>query len=232
MTEEEQFFAWLDGELDEREAAEVEARVAASPELTAKADAHRAMAQGLRRGFSPALEGIKPPQFESAQVVEFGARTGDSHSRRRSFGLPQWVAMAATLVLGLVVGNFVGGDRGGSPVAIDDGRMVAAAALDRSLDTALASAPVEGSTRIGLTFRNAQGQLCRSFQEGAASGLACRDGEQWRIAGLFQGAEGQSSDYRMAAGQDPRLAELIAQTIAGEPFDKAQEQAARESGWR
>ena len=36
---------------------------------------------------------------------------------------------------------------------------------------------------------------------------------------------GQSSDYRMAAGQDPRLSELIAQMIVGEPFDAAQERA-------
>jgi hypothetical protein len=29
----------------------------------------------------------------------------------------------------------------------------------------------------------------------------------------------------MAAGQDPRLSELIAQMIVGEPFDAAQERA-------
>ena len=39
MTEiDEKFFAWLDGELSAPEAAEMEARVASSPELTALAE--------------------------------------------------------------------------------------------------------------------------------------------------------------------------------------------------
>ena len=36
----------------------------------------------------------------------------------------------------------------------------------------------------------------------------------------------------MAASEDPRLAALIDETIAGEPFDEAQEKAALEAGWR
>src|SRR4029453_1412700 len=140
--------------------------------------------------------------------------------------------MAATLALGLLVGNLVGGGGATSPVAVANGQLVAAASLDQALDTRLASAPATGGARIGLTFRTAKGNICRSFQDGTTSGLACHAGKQWRIEGLFQGAEGQTSDYRMAAGQDPRLAELIDQTIAGEPFDAAQERAALQQGWR
>jgi hypothetical protein len=36
----------------------------------------------------------------------------------------------------------------------------------------------------------------------------------------------------MAAGMDPNLAALIDSTIAGEPFDAAQEKSARNKGWR
>ena len=36
----------------------------------------------------------------------------------------------------------------------------------------------------------------------------------------------------MAAGEDPRLADLIDERIAGEPFDAAAEKAARDRGWR
>ncbi len=49
---------------------------------------------------------------------------------------------------------------------------------------------------------------------------------------MFAAPEGQTSDYRMAAGVDPNLAALIDSTMAGEPLDAAQEQAARERGWR
>ena len=47
MVEEEKFFAWLDGELPAEEAARVEAEVAANPELSRKAEEHRAMAAKL-----------------------------------------------------------------------------------------------------------------------------------------------------------------------------------------
>jgi hypothetical protein len=83
-----------------------------------------------------------------------------------------------------------------------------------------------------MTYRDKSGAICRTFQDEGSSGLACREGGDWRIRGLFQGAEGQSSDYRMAAGPDPRLMDIVDESIAGEPFDQAQEEAALESGWR
>ncbi len=123
-------------------------------------------------------------------------------------------------------------ERDNSPVSVDDGLLVAAAPLDGELDTRLASAPADGATRIGLTFRDASGRICRSFTDATASGLACREGDGWRIRGLYAAGEGQQGDYRMAASEDPRLAALIDETIAGEPFDEAQEKAALEAGWR
>jgi hypothetical protein len=139
--------------------------------------------------------------------------------------------MAATLAVGLLVGNLVG-DRSGTPVQYRDGSLVAAASLDRVLDKQLASNGISNGIRVGLTFRDRNGSICRSFNESAASGLACRDNGKWRIEGLFQGGEGQAGDYRMAAGEDPRLAALIDDTIVGEPFDAAAEKAALETGWR
>ena len=86
--------------------------------------------------------------------------------------------------------------------------------------------------RIGLTFRDKSGKICRTFAEQATSGLACREGGDWRIRNLYQSPEGQASDYRMASGQDPQLMEAVEASINGEPFDAAQERAAREQGWR
>jgi hypothetical protein len=232
MNEDEEFYAWLDGELDAGRAAQVEARVAASPELTARAADHLRLTANLKSAFAPVLEaGASPPKFGSADMIDFGARAAGRAARRPLFGISQWAAMAATLALGVLVGNLA--SRGAySPVAVDDHRLVAAASLDQALDTQLASAPPASGARIGLTFRDARGHVCRSFQDSAASGLACRDSGKWRIQGLFPSAEGQVSDYRMAAGQDPRLAALLDQTLVGEPFDAAQERAAREQSWR
>jgi len=231
MTEEEEFFAWLDGELDAETATRIEARVAASPKLSASATEHRRLKAGLAAAFSPIMGAEPaPPEFSPAPAIDFGARAADREERQSRFSLPHWAAMAATLALGLLVGNLVSRDNG-SPVTVDDGRLVAAASLERALDTQLASTPAVAGVRIGLTFRDAQARICRSYSDASASGLACRDGTDWRIRELFQN-DAQSSEYRMAAGQNPRLAEVIDQTIAGEPFDAREELEARDRGWR
>jgi hypothetical protein len=121
--------------------------------------------------------------------------------------------------------------RGSAPVEVQGGKIYAAAALDRALDAQLASAPT-GDVRIAITFRDQAGAICRSFTQPAASGLACRQAGRWQLKGLFAAPEGQGSAYRMAAGMDPNLAALVDSTMAGEPFDAAQEKAAKEKGWK
>ena len=177
MIEEEEFFAWLDGELPPEEASRIEAEVAASPELSRKAEEHRAMAAKLKGAFG---------------------------------------AIAAAPV----------------PDQTENGRLVAGGDLKEALHAQLASAQTGQGPRIGLTYRDKAGAICRTFQDDGASGLACREGGDWRIRGLFQGAEGQASDYRMAAGPDPRLMDMVDESIDGEPFDQNQERAALQHGWR
>lgn len=230
MTDEELFYAWLDGELHGEEAERMAARIAADPALQKKAEQHRALAASLRGAFDPVLtHGPAAPRFELSEVVDLGAKRAEREVRRSSFGIPQWAAMAATLAIGIVAGQFVG-DRSGAPIESRDGRLVAAASLDRALDAQLASAEGNGRVRVGLTFRNRGGSICRSFSGAEGSGLACRQGDDWRVEGLFDSAA--QGDYRMAAGEDPRLAALIDERIAGEPFDASAERAAMEKGWR
>jgi hypothetical protein len=226
MTEEEEFFAWLDGELPPAEAKRVEARVAADPALAAEAEAHRAMTAGLREAFAP----VMTPKND---VVDFPARRAQSAARRPA-RLPQWAAIAATLVAGIGLGTLIDARRdNGSPVAVEGGQMVAAGPLEQTLTRQLASADQQGAaTRVGLTFRNKQGRLCRTFSGSAASGLACREGDDWRIEGLYGASGSGAGDYRMAAGPDPRVAALVEGMIEGEPLDAAGEAAAKQSGWK
>jgi hypothetical protein len=231
MTEDEKFFAWLDGELAPTEAAEMEARVAADPQLQRVAEQHRALGAQLRGAFDPIAAAPIPERLRaavppSAEVIDFAA----AKRARTMPSLPQWAAMAASLALGILVGTTVP-QRGGGPVELQGGKIYAAAALNNALDTQLASAPA-GDVRIGMTFRDQAGEICRSFTQQAASGLACREDGRWKVKGLFAAPEGQASDYRMAAGMDPNLAALIDSAMAGEPFDAAAEKAARNKGWR
>jgi len=230
----EDFFAWLDGELTGEAAERVAAQVAADPALQAKAERHRAFAGELRGAFDPVIgQSVAPPRFGSAEVVDF-ARQREERDRRRGRPISvgtQWAAMAATLAIGIVAGTMLPSAAGG-PVARENGALVASASLEDALYTRLASAPAEDGPRIGLTFRDKSGDVCRSFTDESVSGLACRSGGDWQIRGLFQGASSQQGDYRMASGEDPRLADLIDERIAGEPFDSAAEKAALEKGWR
>lgn len=228
MISDERFFAWLDGELDDRDAAEVEALVAADPALGRKAQAHRALGGRVRAAFDPVAEAPVPQRLldaarpRGAEVVDLAAR----RAAARPFSLPmQWAAMAATLAIGVVAGSMLDSGAAG-PIARQDGQLVAAGTLEQALYTRLASAPADQGARIGLTFRNSGGDLCRSFTDAGASGLACHQGGDWQIRGLFQAGEGQQGEFRMAAGPDPRLGELIDSTIAGEPLGAEAERQA------
>jgi hypothetical protein len=185
----------------------------------------------MRSAFDPIAAAPIPERLQAAlrppaQVIDFAAA-----KRARSMpALAQWAAMAATLAIGIFVGTRVpqGTD---APVEAQGGRLYAAAAVNRALDSQLASAPT-GDVRIGLTYRDEAGEICRTFTATAASGLACRNGGRWQMKGLFAAPEGQGSSYRMAAGMDPNLAVLVDSTMSGEPLDAAAEKAARDKGWR
>ena len=231
MTEDEKFFAWLDGELEPAEAAEMEARVGADPALAKLAEQHRSLGVKLKYAFEP-ISSVPVPErltdalAPSAKVIDFAS------ARRRRWMPPiaQWSAIAATLAVGVFLGTMVPERRPG-PVEIEGGKIYAAATLGHALDAELASAP-SGNVRIGMTFRARGGEICRTFTQSAAGGLACRFGNRWQIKGLFGAPEGQDSDYRMAGGMDPNLAGLVSSTIAGEPFDSAQEKAEQLAHWR
>jgi len=231
MNDDEKFFAWLDGELEPAEAAEMEAKVAADPKLRHLADQHRALGAQMRRAFDPIAaslppEGLQAPLRPAAQIIDLAAAR-----RARSMpALAQWTAIAATLVIGIFVGTRLP-DNTDTPVQAQGGRLYAAAAVNHALDSQLASAP-GGDVRIGLTYRDQAGEICRTFTASASTGLACRNNGRWQMKGLFPAPEGQSGSYRMAAGMDPNLASLVGSTIAGDPLNAADEKAERDKHWR
>ncbi|HEX6661186.1 MAG TPA: anti-sigma factor [Sphingomicrobium sp.] len=235
MVSDDIFFAWLDGELAPDEAARVAAEIQANPNLAALAEQHRAMQRRLAQAFDPIADAPVPDHLLTAsrrsepEVVDLAA-VRISRKARAWKPLPQWAAIAATLAVGIFVGTAVP-QRSEAPVAVEGGKIYAAAGLDQALTAQLASAPA-GGTRISMTFRDQSGAICRSFSEAAANGLACRNNGRWQVRGLFAAPEGQGGSYRMAGGMDPNLAALVDSTIAGEPFDAAAEKAAKAKGWR
>lgn len=240
MSEDPDFYAWLDGELDEPAAAAMAARVAADPELGQLAEQHRSLGARLHGAFDPVAAAPVPAALAEAarppgELIDLAA----ARERKRGWTGGGWgrqaAAMAASLAIGLLAGRTLFAERDIAPlapVAVAGGQLVAASALNDALSTALASTPAATGPRIALTFRDRSGTICRSFVDGAASGLACRDGAAWQLRGLFQAPEGQGGAYRMAAGPDPALAALVDAEIDGDPLDAASEAAAKAKGWR
>jgi len=97
----------------------------------------------------------------------------------------------------------------------------------------VAGAAGDGNIRIGVTFAATDGALCRSFIAGSAAGLACRSGEQWKLAVLAEAEKSASGDYRQAGSAMPAaVLEAIDARIAGPALDAQAEKAAQQRGWR
>lgn len=224
--DDERLLAYLDGELPPEEAASVAAAIAEDSGLAARLEQHRRLRAVLHAHFDPLLEAPMP-----ANILAM-VRPGENVvplKPRRSHALPRWGALAATLVAGIIGGTMLR-PTGGEPVRVDDGRLIASAAIAHALDTQLAAA-ADAPVRIGLTFRDRQGAWCRSFTATAASGIGCRRDGKWQIEGLFPGAALTGGSYRMASSGDPRLMALADSLIAGAPVDARAERNARDKGW-
>ena len=224
--------AFADGELDEVTRARVERAVAEDPELRARLEVQQRLRARLAAHYAPVLDEDVPESLRAAvatNVVPLRAPPAPSR-------MPAWrtfAALAATLVLGLFLGRTLPMGGGAGPVVSANGVLVASGDLAATLDTQLASAQAPNSaTRIGITFRDGNGRVCRTFDGASLAGLACRDGANWRLEATGAGSAASGSDYRQAASGNPRILEAAQDMMAGAPLDAAAEQQARAAGWR
>jgi hypothetical protein len=221
----EMLMAYVDGELSEADRIAVDSAVAGDPALFEKLERHRRLRARMGGAFADVLTEPVPERLTAAakpsNVVPFPARPR---------AIPAWAAMAACVAIGLVAGLSVP-KLGPAPNIGSDLR--AHGQLATALDKQLASAPAQGAAvRVGLTFRSADG-YCRTFSEKTVAGLACREGEGWKVRMAVAQTAGPTGDYRTAASETPPQVLEAAQTLmVGEPLDAKAEAAARAKGWR
>jgi hypothetical protein len=220
----EKLMAYADGELDPLAAKRVEKAIAADPALAAQVEQHRMLAASLRTAFAPVERAPIPARIEamireSAKVVPLAPRPA---RRERRF----WIgAIAASLVAGLVAGPLMWPQ--GDSIGFENGRTVARGEVARALDTQLASAQPEGAAlRIGVTFRDRGERLCRTFERGETSGIACASGREWRIERLYGGTAGQSTEYRQAGSSSSAAMADAQAMMAGQPMSAEEEMRA------
>jgi hypothetical protein len=235
-----QIYAYVDGELDAESAARLEADSRADPALAARIAQQRELRVRLRAEFDPVLHEPIPERLDAALagpargsvVTPIGAAP---QATRPASSPRQWLAIAATLAVGVFVGVFASRGPGGSPFETDEGRLVAAGYLDAALSTQLAGdAPERAAATIGLSFVAASGEHCRTFAlQAGPGGLACRRDGRWRVELLDGTASMPGSDeFRQASSAlTPAILGAIEARGAGEPLTADEEQQRISAGW-
>lgn len=239
----ETLMAFADGELDEVTRSQVEQAMRADPALAAKVRAHMSLRQDVFGAFSRTLDEPVPPRLRQVasapKVIQLdsvrAARRQAAEAPRR-WAWPEWGALAATLVVGVLAGTLgVHAVQGETTFASAgaNGALTARGKLDAALTRQLVSAPAAGDgVRIGVSFVAKDGQYCRTFAIGAASGLACRAGTGWTIPVLVEGEGGAPGAYRQAGSAMPAaVLDAMDARAVGPSLDGKAEQAAAARGW-
>jgi hypothetical protein len=241
---EETLSAYADGELDAATRAAVETAMASDPQLAQRIAAQRALRARLEQAFAPVLSEPVPERLlAGARSASAGQRPSNvialQPRPRARWSWPQWGAIAASLLIGALLGPLLlrSPAGGGTPIDTRGGRMLANGGLEQALSEQLASTqPAGAPVQIGISFRARSGAYCRTFvmqDESQLAGLACRERNAWRVETLARTESGPAGAGFRPAGSalPPAVAGTVDGLIAGEPLDAAAEAAARASGW-
>ncbi|WP_413673428.1 anti-sigma factor [Massilia cellulosiltytica] len=220
--------AYADGELEAAERAAIEQAMRTDPAIAAAVERHRALRADVAAAFAGILDEPVPARLRPpAPVVSLAVE----RDKRRRWSWPEWGALAATLVVGVLAGRMIPG--GGGPAIAGNGNQVVAqgelaSALDRQV-----GGKAEGAVKVGVSFAARDGAYCRGFVMGASAGLACREGGQWKIPVLAEAEKEAAGGYRQAGSAlPPAVLDAIDARIADRPLDAAGEEAARARGWQ
>jgi hypothetical protein len=160
----------------------------------------------------------------------------------RDWRWPEWGAIAASVLIGVVAGRFADGDVE-MPVdmpfaSAPNGALVARGPLATALSAQLASSvPGAAQVRVGISFVARSGPYCRSFvmtRPSQLAGLACRESGQWQVQLVTPaGHDEATGGYRAAGAALPAaLLRAIDERIAGTPLDAAAEAEAARRDWQ
>jgi anti-sigma factor RsiW len=223
--------AYVDGELDLVSAKRMEKAIADDAGLAKAVEAERALRTRLSAHFNPVAEEPVPDRLAgllSGNVSNLDEQRLKKTARWYRPSVMQWGAMAASLVVGLMIGG-TAHNRDAGYVRDDGGALVASGKLADALQTQLASTQgTNPEVRIGTSFAAKDGGYCRTFESASLNGIACRAGKDWQLKQTLSG-NGTSAYRQASAGA---LAEAAAAIMAGDAMDAAAEKAAAEKGWR
>jgi hypothetical protein len=243
----EALMAYADGEADAATRALIEQAMRDDPDVRRRIARHRAMREAMQGAFSAVMDEPVPQRLIDAargnaaaapvNAVDLAGTRASARETQKRLRSRLPLAMAASLLLGVALGYLGWHGSGVLMQAGASGGLTASAGLAEALSNQLSADRPPGSAAItGLSFRTKAGNYCRTFSltGNASSGLACREGNSWKIKALAQAPRmpSDSADFRQAASADvPAIRAAVEESIDGEPLDRAGEIAARRQGW-
>lgn len=232
---------YVDQEMRDDEIRAFEAMLNARPELQLLVAQHKALRANLidAWGEAPGEAGLEsihqlletPPDTMAHSTMARPTRLIQRfQNARRFWPIP---AMAASLALGVMVGNVTHVFPSEALMQMENGQLMATGALDSALTRRLASQTDQAPVNIHLSFRTQDG-VCRSFSmTGGTAGLACRHSGRWRVESIMQQqAASRQSEYRLAASSvPPALMAQVDTMILGEPLSPDEESREIAQSW-
>lgn len=240
--------AYVDGELDAAGVARMDAALAHDDALARRVRQARALRMQVQAAFDPILDEPIPERLSAllrprSPQVAIPATPRAIPAGRRGFGLGRrraarrwWVPSAALAASVAVLAFGLWWHSGNDLVRVQGGQQFAAGDLSAALDHSLASEPhPRSAVVIGLSFRTADGNICRTFvhhPEPTMAGLACHGAGGWSLPVLSTAVEPSGDELRQAASPlPPEVQAAVDARLRGDVFDAQQERTARDAGW-
>lgn len=239
----EQLNAYLDGELSEREAREVERAIAADDTLPVRLDQF-AKVDELLRGAVDRLEASAEPGVSAAQATKTNPYAGPKPLR--SAANDNWWQLPLTASVAAMIGVFVGGTvldlDGGGEAPIGLASYESTTELGGLLERAASGESLEiegGSAKVQFTFIGLEGRPCREFAftgaKSTMSGVACRGNDAvWNveIAAVVQDAPTDDpSGYQTASAGGEAFGSAVSAMMQSEALSAEEEQALMGNNW-
>lgn len=239
----EVLMAYADGELDAVTRQQIESEIASNPTLAKQVEKHRSLRTQLSGAFDSVLAEPIPDKLRSLMNASNATSLADISSAREARAIKkihsraafQWASIAASVIVGVLIGIFAFGNRGSEVVIASADGLLAKGKLARGLSEELASRPNKNSpVQIGVSYLAKSGEYCRSFVLNGIqnlSGLACRSDNAWNIHMLVR-AEQSAAAYRTAASSIPAsVLDQVNLEMDQAPLDAEAESQAAANNW-
>lgn len=170
---------------------------------------------------------------QSDNVIEIARAKKAYANKWIAFPAAAWGSIAASLIVGALIGYGYQPKAPAAMIASIDGRLLAQGILAEQLTSQIASEQSNSPVDIGLSFRSAN-RVCRTFtSEPQYSGVSCRIGKVWQVEMVMAQTEKHAAnEYSLASSETPpAVMAFVDRLIVGDVLDPAAEVSARKSGW-